>query len=106
MFYESPAATADMTVLPGVLGCRHLRRTIQVRLGTNTLRLPGGTSIFTVSRQQFMKHPGWTLPICHFSFSISDLTLPISYLSLYIAKSFDICYLTNEKCEMENGGGD
>jgi hypothetical protein len=53
-----------------------------------------------------MKHSGWTLPICHFSFSISDLTLPISYLSLYIAKSFDICYLTNEKCEMENGGGD
>ena len=24
-------ATEDMTVLPGVLGCRHLRRTVQVR---------------------------------------------------------------------------
>ncbi|MDH3554815.1 MAG: hypothetical protein OEV18_05675 [Deltaproteobacteria bacterium] len=35
-----------MAVLPGVLGCRPLRRTIQVRLGTNTLRLPGGTPIF------------------------------------------------------------
>jgi hypothetical protein len=50
-----------------------LRRTVQVRLGSNTLRLRGGTpasperagsrwragtSIFTVSRQQFMKHPG------------------------------------------------
>ncbi|MDH3896771.1 MAG: hypothetical protein OEV18_05175, partial [Deltaproteobacteria bacterium] len=28
MFHESPAATADMTVLPGVLGCRTLRRTV------------------------------------------------------------------------------
>jgi len=47
-----------MAVLPGVLGCRPLRRTVQVRLGTNTLRLPGGTAISTVSRRQFMKHPG------------------------------------------------
>ncbi|MBT8407378.1 MAG: hypothetical protein KJP05_07970 [Deltaproteobacteria bacterium] len=47
-----------MAVLPGVLGFRTLRRTIQVRLGTNTLRLPGGTPIFVVSRQQFMKYRG------------------------------------------------
>ena len=47
-----------MVVLPGVLGSLPLRRTIQVRLGTNTLRLPGGTTIFMVSRQQFMKYPG------------------------------------------------
>ncbi|MGB5923777.1 MAG: hypothetical protein WBF55_14655 [Syntrophobacteria bacterium] len=47
-----------MAVLPGVLGCRPLRRTVHVRLGTNTLRLPGGTPIFVVSRQQFMKYPG------------------------------------------------
>ncbi|MEE9121308.1 MAG: hypothetical protein V3U56_08465 [Syntrophobacteria bacterium] len=47
-----------MAVLPCVLGCRPLRRTIQVRLETNTLRLPGGTPIFVVSRQQFMKYPG------------------------------------------------
>ncbi|MDH3555498.1 MAG: hypothetical protein OES18_06560 [Deltaproteobacteria bacterium] len=47
-----------MTVLPGVLGYRSLRRTVQVRLGTNTLRLPGGTLIFMVSRHQFVKHPG------------------------------------------------
>ncbi|MDH3554831.1 MAG: hypothetical protein WBF55_14675 [Syntrophobacteria bacterium] len=47
-----------MDVLPGVLGCRSLRRTVQVRLRTNTLRLPGGTPIFMVSRQQFMKYPG------------------------------------------------
>ena len=50
-----------MAVLPGVLGCRPLRRTIQVRLGTNTLRLPGGTPIFVISRQQFMKYAGWGL---------------------------------------------
>ncbi|MDH3929901.1 MAG: hypothetical protein OEV22_18375 [Deltaproteobacteria bacterium] len=58
MFHESPAATADSAVLPGVLGCRSLRRTVQVCLGTNTLRLSGGTPVFAVSRQQFMKHPG------------------------------------------------
>jgi hypothetical protein len=54
IFHELLAATTDMAVLPGVLGCRPLRRTIQVRLGTNTLRFPGGTPIFVVSRQQFM----------------------------------------------------
>ena len=33
IFHESLAATTDMAVLPGVLGCRLLRRTVQVRLG-------------------------------------------------------------------------
>jgi hypothetical protein len=33
IFHESLAATTDMTVLPGVLGRRLLRRTVQVRLG-------------------------------------------------------------------------
>jgi len=58
IFHESLAATTDMAVLPGVLGCRPLRRTVQVRLGATTLRLPGGTPIFVVSRQQFTKYPG------------------------------------------------
>ena len=58
IFHESLAATTNMDVLPGVLGCRPLRRTVQVRLGTNTLRLPGGTPIFLVSRQQFIEYPG------------------------------------------------
>jgi hypothetical protein len=40
MFHEWLAATLDMAVLPGVLGCRLLRRNVQVRLGTYTLRLP------------------------------------------------------------------
>jgi hypothetical protein len=35
---------------------RLLRRTVQVRLGTNTPRLPSGKPILMVSRQQFMKH--------------------------------------------------
>ncbi|MDH3952228.1 MAG: hypothetical protein OEV11_14460 [Deltaproteobacteria bacterium] len=35
-----------------------LRRTVQVRLGSNSLRLPGGTPIFAVSRHQFMKYAG------------------------------------------------
>ena len=34
VFHELPAPTVDMTVLPGVLGCRTLRRTVQVRLGS------------------------------------------------------------------------
>ncbi|MBW2579688.1 MAG: hypothetical protein JRD00_01830 [Deltaproteobacteria bacterium] len=58
ILHESPAPTADMTVLPGVLGCRTLQRTIQVRLGSNPLRLPGGTPIFAISRHQFVKYPG------------------------------------------------
>jgi len=59
MFHELLAATLDMVLLAGVLGCRLLRRTVQVRLGTNNLRLPGGRTIFMVSRDQFMKHPGY-----------------------------------------------
>jgi hypothetical protein len=35
MFHESPAATTDIAVLPGVLGCWTLRRTFQVRLESN-----------------------------------------------------------------------
>jgi hypothetical protein len=34
ILHESPAATTDMAVLPGVLGCRSLRRTVQVRKAT------------------------------------------------------------------------
>ncbi|MGB6379567.1 MAG: hypothetical protein WBF55_13625 [Syntrophobacteria bacterium] len=37
---------------------RTLRRTVQVRLGSNPLRLPGGTHFSTVSRHQFAKYPG------------------------------------------------
>jgi hypothetical protein len=59
IFHESLAATTDLAVLPGVLGCWPLRRTVQVRLGTNPLRWPGGTPIFAASRHQFMKHPGY-----------------------------------------------
>ena len=33
IIHESLAATTDMAVLPGVLGCRPLRCTVQVRLG-------------------------------------------------------------------------
>ncbi|MGB6383359.1 MAG: hypothetical protein WBG51_19480 [Syntrophobacteria bacterium] len=50
-----------MSVLPGVLGYRALRRTVQVRLGSNPLWLPGGTPISTVSRRRFVKHPGQRL---------------------------------------------
>ena len=49
IIHESAAPTADMGVLPDVLGPRTLRRTVQVRLGFKPLRLPGGTPIFTVS---------------------------------------------------------
>ena len=60
---ERSAASANyMAVLPGVLECRLLRRTVQVRLGTNPAvprdELPGGAPISVVSRLQFMKYPG------------------------------------------------
>jgi len=58
MYHEWLAATLDMVVLTGVLGCRLLRRTVQVRLGPYTLWVPDGTPIFMVSRHQFIKHPG------------------------------------------------
>jgi hypothetical protein len=35
MSHELPATTADMAVLPGILGCWTLRRTAQVRLRSN-----------------------------------------------------------------------
>ncbi|MDH3555754.1 MAG: hypothetical protein OES18_07895 [Deltaproteobacteria bacterium] len=47
-----------MDVLPGVLGSRTLRRTVQVRLGYEPLRFPGGKPIFTVSRHRFVNYPG------------------------------------------------
>jgi len=47
--HEPPAATVDLAVLPGVLGSRTLRRTEQVRLRSEPLRFPGGTTISTIS---------------------------------------------------------
>jgi hypothetical protein len=61
MFHEWFTTTADMGILQDVLGFRTLRRTVQVRLGCKTLRLPGGMPIFTFSRRQFMKYPGYTV---------------------------------------------
>ena len=59
---RSAASANNMAVLPDVLGCRLLRRTIQVRLAANPAvprdELSGGTTIFAVSRQQFMNYPG------------------------------------------------
>ena len=36
-----------------------LRRTVQVRLEFEPLRVPGGTLIFTVSRHRIIEYPGW-----------------------------------------------
>jgi len=61
IFHESLAATTNMGVLPGVLGCRSLRRTGQVRLGIPRYGCQArgasacaarGTPILVVSRQQ------------------------------------------------------
>jgi len=51
---EPPAATADMAALPGVLGSQTLRRTEQVRLRSETLWLPGGTTISTISLRRLV----------------------------------------------------
>jgi hypothetical protein len=45
IIHESATPTVDINVLPGVLGSRILRRTVQVRLRFKPLRLPGGTLI-------------------------------------------------------------
>jgi hypothetical protein len=50
--HEPSAATADLAVLPGVLGSRTLRRTEQVRLRSESLWLPGGTTLSTISRRR------------------------------------------------------
>jgi hypothetical protein len=55
MMHELPAATADIAVLPGVLGSRTLRRTGQVRLRSEPLWLPGGT---TISRRRLVHNAG------------------------------------------------
>jgi hypothetical protein len=39
-----------MVVLPAVLGCRPLRRTIQARLGTNTLHAAQAPALRAVAR--------------------------------------------------------
>ncbi|MEJ2234854.1 MAG: hypothetical protein P8X67_13090 [Syntrophobacterales bacterium] len=54
IFHERLAATTDMAFLLGVLGCRPLGRTVQVRkpIPRDAGRLPDGTPIFAVSRQQ------------------------------------------------------
>ena len=56
MFHESLAATEDMAVLPGVLGCRTLRRTVQVRLGSNTLHAAQAPALRAVARWQAHLH--------------------------------------------------
>jgi hypothetical protein len=62
--YERPSlrAVGSTSRKPGVLGYRILRRTVQVRLGSNPLRLPDGTPFSTVSRQQFVKYLGLSNP--------------------------------------------
>jgi len=47
--YEEPEAGRPRMFLRQAQDKLTLRRTVQVRLGTNTLRLPGGTPIFMVS---------------------------------------------------------
>ena len=54
IMHKPPAAIANLAVLPGVLGSRTLRRTDQVRLRPEPLWLPGGTTIFTISRRRLV----------------------------------------------------
>ena len=58
IMHEPPAATADMAVLPGVLGPRTLRRTNKVRLRSEPLRLPGGTARSTISLRRLVHNAG------------------------------------------------
>jgi len=58
IMHEPPAATADLAVLPGVLGSRTLRRTDKVRLRSEPLWLPGGTTISTISPRRLLHNAG------------------------------------------------
>ena len=87
VFHESRDAPVDLAVLHATLGCsfgfasrdlpRDRQDTVQVRIGTNTLRLPGGTPIlfalgplrsgptslgrirgYALSQQYFMRYLG------------------------------------------------
>jgi hypothetical protein len=59
IMHEPLAATADMALLPGVFGSRTLRRTDQVRLRSEPLRLPGGTTISTISLRRLVHNAGY-----------------------------------------------
>jgi hypothetical protein len=56
--HETPAATVDMAALPGVLRSRTLRRTEKVRLRSEPLWLPGGTTISTLFRRRLVHNAG------------------------------------------------
>jgi hypothetical protein len=58
IMHEPPAPTADLAVLPGVLGSRTLRRTEQVRLRSEPLWLPGGTTISAISLRRLVHNAG------------------------------------------------
>jgi len=58
VMHEPPAATTDLAVLPRVLGSRTLRRTEQLRLRSESLRLPGGTTISTIPLRRLVHHAG------------------------------------------------
>ena len=61
VMHEPPATTTDLAVLPGVLGPRRtLRRTEQVRLRSEPLRLPGGMPISMISRRRPVHNAGST----------------------------------------------
>ena len=58
IMHELPTATADLAVLPGVLGSRTLRRTEQVRLRSESLWLPSGTTISAISLRRLVHNAG------------------------------------------------
>jgi hypothetical protein len=62
IMHEPSAATADLAVLPGVLGSRTLRRTEQVRLRSESRGaagwLPGGTTISPILRRRLVHNAG------------------------------------------------
>jgi hypothetical protein len=100
MFHESLAATTDMAVLPGVLGRRSLRRTLQVRLGTHTLRVPGGTSIlFALAALRSVPQAGSQFRgLATAIHKISRLGTFLKPLELGKARSQSIHLLTDVSC--------
>ena len=75
-----------MAVLPGVLGRWSLRRTVQVRLGTNTLRFPG-------TRRKRLRC-AWHAHLRGLATAIHEIT------GLVLRTNSDFNNFTSEDCEL------
>jgi hypothetical protein len=103
-----------MSALAGVLGCRPLRRIVQVRLGTNPAvprnELPGGTTIlFALAALRSVPQAGSQFhglaTAIHEISGLGKTVLIITPMNRVVATSFLTSWLTTKKsCKITNSG--